>query len=94
LEGSGSILRGWPNSSPMNEHILVVDDEAWVLQTVREYLGSSGFSVATASDGPGALAEFAAREPALVILDWMLRAWMGLKLLGAFASNPMCRSSC
>jgi len=66
----------------MNEHILVVDDEAWVLQTVREYLGSSGFSVATASDGPGALAEFAAHEPALVILDWMLPGLDGPEVAG------------
>ena len=78
----------------MNEHILVVDDEAWVLQTVRGYLESSGFSVATACDGPGALAEFAAREPALVILDWMLPGLDGPEVADAFASNPVCRLSC
>lgn len=66
----------------MNEHILVVDDEAWVLQTVRGYLESSGFSVATASDGPGALAEFATREPVLVILDWMLPGMDGPEVAG------------
>jgi DNA-binding response OmpR family regulator len=66
----------------MNEHILVVDDEAWVLQTVQGYLESSGFSVATASDGPGALAEFATREPALVILDWMLPGLDGPEVAG------------
>jgi len=66
----------------MNEHILVVDDEAWVLQTIRGYLEDSGFSVATASDGPGALAEFTAREPALVILDWMLPGMDGPEVAG------------
>ena len=64
----------------MNEHILVVDDEVWVLRTVRGYLEDSGFSVATASDGPGALVEFAAREPALVILDWMLPGLDGMEV--------------
>ncbi len=82
MERSGFILRGWPNSSRMNEHILVVDDEVWVLQTVRGYLEGSGFSVATASDGSGALAEFAAREPALVILDWMLPGLDGPEVAG------------
>jgi len=66
----------------MNEHILVVDDETWVLQTVRGYLEDSGFSVSTAVDGPGALAEFATREPALVILDWMLPELDGPEVAG------------
>ena len=52
--------------------ILVVDDDAKIVQLVRTYLEREGFSVITASDGPGALAAFRDRHPRLVILDLML----------------------
>lgn len=52
--------------------ILVVDDDAKIVQLVRTYLEREGFSVITASDGPGALAAFRDRHPRLVVLDLML----------------------
>lgn len=52
--------------------ILVVDDDAKIVQLVRTYLEREGFSVITASDGPGALAAFRDHHPRLVVLDLML----------------------
>ena len=52
--------------------ILVVDDDAKIVRLVRTYLERDGFSVVTASDGPGALDAIETHQPALVVLDLML----------------------
>jgi DNA-binding response OmpR family regulator len=52
--------------------ILVVDDDAKIVRLVRTYLERDGFSVVTASDGPGALDAIETHAPALVVLDLML----------------------
>jgi len=64
----------------MSKRILVVDDEATVVRLVRGYLEQAGFRVATAFDGPGALAQFDAWQPDLVILDLMLPGLDGLEV--------------
>ncbi len=64
----------------MNERILVVDDDEGVLRIVKDYLTQAGFHVAVASDGPAALAQFDAFQPALVILDLMLPQLDGLEV--------------
>ncbi len=60
--------------------ILVVDDDAKIVQLVRTYLEREGFAVITAADGPGALAAFRDRRPRLVVLDVMLPALDGLAI--------------
>ncbi len=52
--------------------ILVVDDDAKIVQLVRAYLEREGFPVVTASDGPSALAAVRESRPRLVVLDVML----------------------
>ncbi len=52
--------------------ILVVDDDAKIVQLLRTYLEREGFAVATASDGHAALAAVRALHPRLVVLDLML----------------------
>jgi two-component system, OmpR family, response regulator ResD len=52
--------------------ILVVDDDAKIVRLVRTYLERDGFTVVTASDGPGALDAIETHQPALVVLDLML----------------------
>ena len=53
----------------MSKSILVVDDEAKIVQIVRDYLERAGFNVLSAADGPAALAAVRARTPDLVVLD-------------------------
>lgn len=60
------------------ETILVVDDEAKIVKTVKAYLESAGFRVVTAQDGQMALTVFRHERPALVILDLGLPAIDGL----------------
>ncbi|HFQ92415.1 MAG TPA: response regulator transcription factor [Anaerolineae bacterium] len=56
----------------MSKKILVVDDEARLVNLVRGYLEQEGYEVRAASDGRQAL--FAAREekPDLIVLDLMM----------------------
>jgi DNA-binding response OmpR family regulator len=58
--------------------ILVVDDEAKIVQLARDYLEHAGFSVMTAGDGKTALAAVRAEKPDLVILDLGLPGMDGL----------------
>jgi len=54
------------------ETILVVDDEANIVELARLYLAQEGYRVESAGDGQTALDRIAAIRPALVVLDLML----------------------
>jgi DNA-binding response OmpR family regulator len=54
------------------ERILLVDDEANIVELARMYLEREGYSVASAADGAAALAAAARDAPALLVLDLML----------------------
>ena len=58
--------------------VLVVDDEDWVLETVRRYLEQAGLEVIPARDGAAAVEAFERETPDLVVLDWMLPKLDGL----------------
>lgn len=60
------------------ETILIVDDEPKIVKTVKAYLESAGFRVATAGDGQLALTVFRHEKPALVVLDLGLPGLDGL----------------
>lgn len=63
--------------------ILVVDDDAKIVELVRVYLEREGHRVVTARDGQAALAAMALEEPSLVVLDLMLPEVDGLAVLRA-----------
>jgi len=54
------------------ETILVVDDEANIIELARMYLQNEGYVVESARDGREALAKIKSLQPALVVLDLML----------------------
>ena len=57
----------------MDDHrILVVDDEANIVQLARMYLEREGFSVQSVADGRSAMRAIETDLPALVVLDVML----------------------
>src|SRR5437870_4291743 len=60
--------------------ILVVDDEAALVEAVRARLVSEGYAVRVAANGPSALAEVGAERPDLVVLDLMLPGMDGLEV--------------
>jgi DNA-binding response OmpR family regulator len=57
--------------------ILVVEDEPVINQAVTDRLRGTGYEVAQAWDGPGAVAHFADNAPDLVVLDVMLPGFDG-----------------
>src|SRR5947209_6622217 len=60
--------------------VLVVDDEANLVDLVKGYLEREGFVVATAADGPGAVDAAHALRPDLIVLDLMLPGFDGLEV--------------
>jgi DNA-binding response OmpR family regulator len=65
---------------PRPTRILVVDDEAPILELVRGYLERDGFEVDTAADGPAGLAAVRAGNPDVVVLDVMLPGLDGIEV--------------
>ena len=61
--------------------ILVVDDEASVVEVVALYLKREGFTVRVARDGRSALDAIREKLPALVVLDLMLPEVDGLEIV-------------
>jgi two-component system alkaline phosphatase synthesis response regulator PhoP len=62
------------------ERILVVDDEANIVDLVSLYLERDGFQVESASDGVSAFEKIRANEPSLVVLDIMLPEMDGFEV--------------
>src|SRR5438045_9430012 len=60
------------SSVAMAPHVLVADDDAWILRMVATVLEKRGYSVETAVDGEDALARALARTPDLLITDVMM----------------------
>ena len=62
------------------ELILVVDDEAHIVDLVRLYLEREGYRVRSAGSGQAALSEVRSHPPAMVILDVMLPGMDGFEV--------------
>lgn len=65
----------------MEETILLVDDDAALLEVTSIVLGSEGYKVLTAEDGTGALKVVGAERLDLVVLDVMLPKASGFEVL-------------
>lgn len=80
----------------MNQHLLMIEDDARLAHMVCEYLGQSGYTVAHAGDGQSGLTALQDKPPHLVVLDLMLPDMDGLEvcrriraLPGALAATPI-----
>lgn len=68
--------------------VLIVDDEASVVEVVTLYLKREGYVVRQAYDGKAALDALAERKPALVVLDLMLPHVDGVEIMRRLRSEP------
>lgn len=67
--------------------VLVVDDNAKIVEMLVEYLEAAGYSAVSAFDGPQALERLAERRPDLALLDVMLPGIDGLELTRRFQAE-------
>ncbi len=67
--------------SPPQGRILIVDDEAVIAATLKEFLQGESFEVATAGDLSSALAQVEAFEPEIVLCDVQLPGADGITVL-------------
>jgi DNA-binding response OmpR family regulator len=73
----------------MAEKILIVEDEANIVRTLRLYLEKAGYHVAAVYDGSQALHAFRQEQPALVILDLNLPGADGLDVCRSLRRNSI-----
>lgn len=64
----------------MTPHILVVEDEADLVELLRYNLEAEGFAVSTAEDAEEAMLRVAEQKPDLILLDWMLPGTSGIEI--------------
>lgn len=65
-------------SSP---RVLVVDDEAPMVELISKYVRTAGMEVAVARDGPSAVDAVRERRPDVIVLDVMLPGFDGFEVL-------------
>jgi two-component system phosphate regulon response regulator PhoB len=67
-------------SGPMNERILVADDDAESRHQVATHLAECGWDVGAVADGNAALSEIRTQRPGLVVIDLALSSTSGLEV--------------
>jgi len=75
----------------MKPLILVVEDEAALVEMLRYNLEDEGYRVAEAGDGEQALVLVAEEPPDLVLLDWMLPQVSGIEVCRRLKRAPSTR---
>lgn len=69
-------------------HILIVEDEDFLVRALKDNLVSEGHTVTIAMDGEAALEELKKNKPALILLDLLLPKKNGFDVLKEIRSNP------
>jgi two-component system phosphate regulon response regulator PhoB len=75
----------------MKLHILIVEDEAALVELLRYNFEQEGFRVSAAADGEEALVMIAEDPPDLIVLDWMLPHLSGLDVCRQVRRRPETR---
>lgn len=81
-------LEGFHSLSASKTHILIVDDDTSIRETLRYVLEDAGYVVTEAQDGLLALDQLRrSPEPMIVLLDLMMPQMDGAGLLGTVAGD-------
>ena len=76
----------------MAETILVVDDDADILDLLEMSITSDGFNVITAANGPNALSKAKANAPDLILLDLMMPDMDGIEVINRLKADSGTRT--
>ena len=68
--------------------VLLIDDEAAILEMYQTKLKNSGYEVITASNGPDGVALAKEKHPALIMLDIIMPQVNGLDILKTLKETP------
>jgi phosphate regulon transcriptional regulator PhoB len=74
------------------EKIIVIEDEADILEVIQYNLTREGYQVLTSKDGEEGLAQVRQEAPDLVLLDLMLPGLDGIEVCKQLKQNPVTRS--
>ena len=86
---SRGAAEGERTATDMSNHVLIVDDDADLLEVTTFVIASEGLAVETARNGAQALAVLrAGRRPGLVLLDLMMPVMNGWEFLSEVAKDP------
>lgn len=70
------------------EHVLIVEDEEFLVRAVKDNLVSEGCTVSVAMDGEAVFEEIKKKKPALILLDLLLPKKNGFDVLKELKSSP------
>ncbi len=76
----------------MKLHVLIVEDEAALVELLRYNFEQEGFRVSAAADGEEALIMVAEDPPDIIVLDWMLPLMSGLDVCRQLRRRPETRN--
>ena len=89
-----SFVRSWIfKRGPMTvKKILIVDDEAAIVDILGTRLKAAGFEICVASDGAQALEKVKTEKPDLIITDVLMPRMTGFELMRKIRANPESRA--
>lgn len=76
-----------------HEKILVIEDEADILEVIEYNLTREGYKVLTSKDGEQGLAKVLGENPDLVLLDLMLPGLDGIEICKRLKQDPVSRGT-
>ena len=72
----------------MGKHVLLIEDEANIIEAIRFLLSREGWRVDTHSDGTTAVDAVRDTRPDLLVLDYMLPGRSGMDILKELRADP------
>lgn len=69
-------------------HVLIVEDEEFLVRALKDNLTSEGSTVSVAMDGEAVFDEVKKRKPALILLDLLLPKKNGFDVLKDLKASP------